>query len=118
MYSEEATRRWKKRHPERVEQYRLRSYARQLERGEQIQSWAHHHKGMALLKAQLGDPRPSGMTLSLLHFDSLGCYWGYEQRKGERRPYRLSIDPADYVWESRGDNNRRKMADHPTEENV
>ncbi|MEX1264952.1 MAG: hypothetical protein WEE66_13645 [Actinomycetota bacterium] len=60
---------------------------------------------MAALKARLGDPRPPGMTLSLIRPDSPNAYDGWDQRV----TYRLSTDPADYVWETQAENNARKL---------
>jgi hypothetical protein len=62
---------------------------------------------MAALKARLGDPRPEGMTLSLVNSDSPHVYDGCQ---GERQDYRLSTNPADYQWETLLMNNRRKVA--------
>lgn len=64
--------------------------------------------GMALWKAEEGDPRPEGMTLSLINPISPSCYWGYH--KVRSRPSRLSLCPDDYIWESRSDNGARTAA--------
>ncbi len=92
-----------------------KTYAEQLRAGKEILSQASHHLGMAELKSQLGSPRPPGLsgkrplfTLSLTTADSASGYWGYAYRKGCKVPYRLSTDPADYSWESWGDNLSRK----------
>jgi len=82
----------------------LVSKMRRLAKGLPIMKRSHHHQAMALLKAELGDPRPNGMTLSLVGWDSPAAYWGFTTTKGERRPYRLSTDPDDYIWESLSDN--------------
>lgn len=82
--------------------------ARQLARGEQIMNYNRHHQGMARLKADQGDPRPPGMTLSLVDFDGPAAYWGFSYQDGKRVPYRLSTDPAAYVWESMAANNARR----------
>ncbi len=87
-----------------------KSYAAQLQRGEQIQHIGHHHAGMEELKRQLGDPRLPGRTasgkrplytLSLVNPDSPSAYDGHGG-------YRLSTDPADYVWETWSQNVMRK----------
>ncbi len=85
-----------------------KTYANQLRRGTQLRSQASHHRGMAELLLQLGVPRPPGYTLSLIHQDSPGCYWGYVYRRGEKVPYLLSTDPADYAWETWSENHKRK----------
>jgi len=87
--------------PERT----ARSCARQLMQGERIVSVASHHRGMAKLKEWMGDPRPEGMTLSLVDPDSPSAYVG--RNASTERPYILSTNPADYVWESIADNIRR-----------
>lgn len=79
--------------------------ADQLARGQRLMDQPSHHKGMAALKARLGDPRPPGMTLSLIRPDSPNAYDGWDQRV----TYRLSTDPADYVWETQAENNARKL---------
>jgi hypothetical protein len=86
------------------------AYASQLARGGQISNAHDHHRGMAELKAKLGDPRPAGMTLSLVNFDSPDTYDGYAYRSGERKPYRLSTNPDDYVWETHAENDARDAA--------
>ena len=86
----------------------MRAYARQLERKEQIQNMSNHHKGMARLKEWMGDPRPEGMTLSLVNHDGPEAYDGYTHKKGKRVPYRLSTSVSDYIWESQPDNNLRR----------
>jgi hypothetical protein len=96
-------------------------YADQLERGELIHSASSHHLGMAAWKAQQGDPRPEGMTLSLATLDGPGLYLGYINRNGEKVPYLLSRDPDDYIWETLADNVARGkpaaqyIEDHPEE---
>lgn len=85
-------------------------YARQLARGEQIGAHTHHHAGMAMLKAQMGDPRPPGLTLSLANFDSPSAYWGWSSNT--KAPYRLSTDPADYIWETQAENLARRSPTH------
>jgi hypothetical protein len=74
--------------------------------------------GMAELKRQLGDPRPSALTasgkrplytLSLVNPDSPSAYDGYQSYPGStRRSYRLSTSPVDYAWETRSDNLMRQ----------
>lgn len=75
----------------------------QLMRGERVYDKSSHHKAMAKLKALMGDPRPEGMELSLVNPDSPYAYWG---RNGKSW-YRLSTDPADYVWETAAENKAR-----------
>lgn len=82
--------------------------AAQLQRGDKVQSRSAHHAGMAELKRQMGDPRPEGLMLSLTNWDSPSAYDGYTIIRGERKPYRLSADPADYAWETRSENEMRK----------
>lgn len=79
---------------------------KQLQRGEQIRSASNHHQGMTGLKALLGDPRPEGLTLSLVGWDSPDAYWGWDH--GRDCAYRLSTNPADYAWETQAENNARK----------
>ncbi|MEX1264948.1 MAG: hypothetical protein WEE66_13625 [Actinomycetota bacterium] len=83
--------------------------AAQLLRGDRIMDAANHHKGMAALKAQLGDTRPAGLTLSLVRPDSPNTYDGHVHKRGRRVPYRLTTDPADYAWETRSQNEARKQ---------
>ena len=87
---------------------RRKSYARKLARFEQILHTPSHHMGMAELKASLGDPRPKGLTLSLVNYDSQDAYWGHGYSGGKRVPYRLSTNPDDYAWESQAENIARK----------
>lgn len=82
---------------------KARAAARNLMRGKQIRDLGDHHAGMAKLKEWMGDPRPEGMTLSLVG-DGPACYDGTS--KG--RAYRLSADPRDYVWESFRENVARR----------
>ena len=72
-------------------------------RGEPILNATNHHLGMALLKA----PRPDGMELSLVNYDSPDAYWGRRGHKGHT-PYRLSLNPDDYAWETRAANHARQ----------
>jgi len=66
---------------------------------------------MAELKAQLGDPRPPGMELSLVRIRAGSAYVGwYCRRDSSRAPYLLSTDPSDYAWETRAQNEARKAA--------
>ena len=101
--------RWRKANPEKAHEASVRCYAAQLARGEQIAGCPNHHTGMAELKAQLGDPRPEGLQLSLVNWDGPDSYWGYTRKKGERVPYRLSTNPNDYAWETQAENEARKM---------
>ena|ERR1017187_5788775 len=83
-----------------------------LKAGEQVYNPASHHVAMALLKSELGDPRPAGLlpsgrpvyTLSLVRVDSPSCYDGRDGR-------RLSTDPSDYAWETYSENFMRKPAE-------
>ncbi len=87
-----------------------RTYANRLNRGEQTGGMSNHHKGMAELKSQMGDPRPPGLELSLVNYWGPDSYWGYSHRNGERVPYRLSTNPGDYVWETPAENAARRTA--------
>jgi hypothetical protein len=79
--------------------------AAQLARGKRIAIATAHHKGMAELKAQLGQPRPAGLELSLVDFwGSATAYWGYKHYRGARVPYPLDTDPENYCWETREQN--------------
>ena len=82
----------------------VQTQAAQLRRGVPILCRQNHHKAMAELKSQLGDPRPSGLDLSLAKPDSPFAYDGYTTRRGHRWLYRLSTSPDDYVWETRSQN--------------
>jgi hypothetical protein len=82
-------------HPERAAQ----QGAAKLLRGEQILDAGNHHKAMAYIKR----PRPEGQQLSLINEMGPDTYWGRDHGK----PYRLSINPVDYTWESPGENIRR-----------
>lgn len=79
-----------------------------LAKGDQIQNYGQHHYGMAKLKEKRGEPRPKGMTLSLINPEGPDSYWGYFNRNGEKQSYRLSSNPDDYVWEADGENKRRR----------
>lgn len=83
------------------------SPALRLRRGEQIKYRQDHHRGMALFKEWLGDPRPKGMTLSLINPESPFVYLGKKHNGIEWRPYLLSTNPDDYAWESIQENQRR-----------
>jgi hypothetical protein len=85
--------------------------AERIEAGEQIMYCSKHHAGMAVLLARLGRPRPEGMTLSLVNWDSEFAYWGYSRRGGKRYAHRLSTSPDDYVWETQAENNARRKYD-------
>jgi len=103
-----AIRRWKNANPKKVAATIVRCQMLRLQRGERVMDGYHHHKAMALWKAELGDPRPEGLTLSLVNLDSPSVYEGHRLRKGKRYPWMLSTDPGDYVWETLAANNRRK----------
>lgn len=93
-----------------MKRYRDRDYegyANRLAQGVRIQNLPDHHTGMAILKARRGDPRPEGMTLSLVNPWGPSTYWGYCNQK----PHRLSTDPDDYIWETQAENNRRRVPD-------
>lgn len=115
-YGREYNRRLRAERPELDREYRARyraegdarTRARQLLRGERIMNQVSHHRGMAKLKEWMGDPRPEGLTLSLINPDSPNAYWGRVAGTKGGQPYRLSTSPSDYVWETQGDNNRRK----------
>jgi hypothetical protein len=86
----------------------VKALASQLQRGEKLLWVSNHHNGMAELKRQLGNPRPQGRkgkrpawTLSLVNPHSPSAYDGHDG-------YRLSTDPADYVWETYSDNLSRR----------
>ncbi len=81
--------------------------ANQLRRGDRIMNYGDHHQGMAELKAQMGDPRPPGLELSLINYDGPSSYWGYAYKHRNRVPYRLSTNPRDYVWETGAENSAR-----------
>jgi hypothetical protein len=84
------------------------AWGRKLRMGTQIMDAHHHHRGMRWLKAHLGDPRPaSNLQLSLVNPDSPRAYWGFTWVNEEQRPYRLSTDPDDYVWETSQENHDR-----------
>jgi hypothetical protein len=113
--SAEGQRRYRARHPERVREIQANDWAKnrarrtqeslvaragKLLRGEQVRDKAGHHKAMAYLKG----PRPEGMELSLVNYDSPDAYWGRHTVGGQRIDYRLSTSPDDYAWETRADN--------------
>jgi hypothetical protein len=95
---------WNRNHPDQKAENELKA----LRAGNQTASPHRLHSTMARLKAELGDPRPPGMTLSLINVDSPSAYWGYRWRDGERKPYRLSTNPDDYAWETMSVNHLRK----------
>lgn len=92
---------------------RVGRWADKLSRGERVRQAPNHHEGMSRLKSMIGDPRPEGMTLSLISPDSPSSYWGYrhKDRNGELRPARLSTDPADYIWEDVHTNKARRTSE-------
>ena len=81
------------------------SGAAKLQRGEQIQDFAFHHKAMAEWKRQLGDPRPAGLTLSRICPDD--CPEIYEGRN-HGSPHMLCLREEHYAWETMDANNARK----------
>ena len=82
--------------------------AMQLLRGDVIRHKGPHHQGMARLKALFGDPRPSGMYLSLVALDGPSVYWGIaENFSGKGTATLLSRDPDDYAWETPAMNQQR-----------
>ena len=101
-------RRWVSANPKKQAALNRRSFARRLARGKQILNTGNHHTGMAELKALMGDPRPEGLTLSLINYDSPDVYLGYDYRRGKRVPYRLSTNPDDYAWETQAENLARR----------
>ena len=108
MSAAERNRRYRARHPERVgtpedRARTLRSYVKQLERGEPITDLSSHHRAMRAIKG----PRPEGMQLSLVNWDSPDAYWG---RGYYGKPYRLSTNPKGYAWETRAKNTERRDA--------
>jgi hypothetical protein len=90
---------WKK-NSRRYERNHAAAKAKLLAQGKELKWYTDHHRAMAVLK----EPRPEGMTLSLVNPESPSAYWGLIRKD---QPYRLSTDPNDYVWESAGDNIRR-----------
>lgn len=93
---------------ERVSGKHALRMARKLTRREKISSYRDHHKGMTILKAWLGEPRPDNMTLSLT---CLGCPDHYQVKEGHigRPLVTVSLNPGCYEWESRTDNQRRRV---------
>lgn len=94
-------------------------FASLLKEGTRVPNHGNHHNGMAHLKASLGDPRPEVCpcgngrrpTLSLVRTTGPSLYWGYSSNKN-MKPYLLSLDPDDYVWECASCNIARG---HPTQ---
>lgn len=78
---------WKRNNPN----WRKTTNANSIRRGVRIKNAHDHHRGMSQLKEDLGDPRPNGMSLSLINPCSESCYWSNGTR--------LSLDPSDYIWE-------------------
>jgi hypothetical protein len=76
-------------------------YARQLLRGDQVRSQAHHHQGVRHL---LGLTKGDGLTASRICPDDCPDSW-LGVSAGE--PYRICI-PEHYVAESQAANNARK----------
>lgn len=81
--------------------------AEQLRRGERIESATQHHAGMRLLVEERLGPRPEGFQLSLVRTTSPHLYLGYKHKRGRVDLYLLSLDPMDYTFESRADNDAR-----------
>lgn len=71
------------------------------------------HRKIVACKVRDGDPRPPGMTLSLIDAQSADTYWSnwcILWNKPYRR--RLSTNPRDYAWESNRDNLMRNAHDN------
>lgn len=87
--------------------------AKRLMAGHRMRNYGAHHEGIAAAKDMLGDSRPEGMTLSLIHATGPDTYWGpwCIMWKGAYRR-RLSTNPNDYAWESERDNKMRNPQDN------
>jgi len=72
-----------------------------LKRGEQITDYNHLHRAMADWKAEVGDPRPRDLTLSLI-CEAI-CTTSY-MALDHKKPKRVCLQIAHYIWESREDN--------------
>lgn len=90
--------------PSNLRDRHIEKAANKLERGEKIYEAGRHHKGMRLIKERLGNPCPEGKELSLINYWGPDSYWGYDHSKGKDKPYRLSINHNDYVWETHEEN--------------
>jgi len=59
-----------------------------------------HHKYIVRTKAEKGDIRPEGMTLSLIRAASIDSYWSnWCVMWGMPYRRRFSMNPNDYIWE-------------------
>jgi len=72
-----------------------------------------HHKYIVRVKAEEGDIRPEGMTLSLVGAVSADSYWSNWCIMWDM-PYRrrFSMNPNDYIWEPKLENLRRNDHDN------
>lgn len=94
---------------ERKRRKDARKYIPALKKGSPQKNPNVHHRAMSSIKAELGDPRPEGMTLSLINPVSKDCYWGRKLVGGAEKKCRLSTNPGDYIWEDLSSNVSRNL---------